>query len=585
MADLPVVPQAPEVEPTEEAQGGNPGAISRFGDGMESGHGSDAAYGFLKLPWLRQAGLMVGFAGVIAFGVLLVFWSQDPEYRPLYGNLETVEISGIVKVLEMEGISFTVEPQSGIILVPMTELHEARMVVAAADILVAKSDGYLLLDEEQELGTSQFMEGVRYQRAIEGELAKTISSLKNVNKARVKLGIPKQSVFVRDNRKPKASVFLEVVGGKTLGNKEVRAIMSLVASGVPEMSRENVSVVDQSGNLLSEMESDSGIGETEKQFEFAQKVEQEMIQKVQNILRPIMGETRFDAQVAAEVDFTWVEETQEMFNPDLPAIRSEKKSEDIRSGVGEGGIPGALSNQPPGPVLIPENAANVEEGENAATLRQRRESTRNYELDRNISYTRHSVGQVARLTIAVVIDDQLLLNAETGEFESVPWDEASLARLSQLIQSAVGFNQSRGDQVTVINEAFIPVEEIAIPEPGFWTEAWFLVLIKQLMVGLLVVFLTFFVLRPVLAMLAGPSAEDRMKELIAEQELERLAERELEAEEELMQETVTLSGGEELLLPGPGDMFARQLEAIRALVDENPSRVAQVVKEWVGQEA
>jgi len=157
--------------------------------------------------------------------------------------------------------------------------------------------------------------------------------------------------------------------------------------------------------------------------------------------------------------------------------------------------------------------------------------------------------------------------------------------LSQLIRDAIGFNAARGDRVTIINEAFMPVEAVEIIEPGFWTEAWFSGLVKQLMVGMLVVFLTFFVLRPVLSMLAGPSAEDRMKELVSEQELERLAEQELEQEEEMMQESVTLSGGEELLLPAPGDMFARQLDAIKSLVDENPSRVAQVVKSWVAQEA
>jgi flagellar M-ring protein FliF len=309
-----------------------------------------------------------------------------------------------------------------------------------------------------------------------------------------------------------------------------------------------------------------------------------VLTKIDQILRPVLGETEFNAQVAADVDFTWVEQTEEMFNPDLPSIRSEETMEEIRASGDEGGIPGALSNQPPEPATAPEEAVPGE-GEAAPKIsRQRKQATRNYELDRTISHTRHPVGRINRLTVAVVLDDRRVLNPETGEVQPVAWDEASLLRLNQLIRDAIGFNNIRGDRVTVINESFGQVEQVALEPPGFWTESWFLTIVKQVMFGLLVVFLTFFVLRPVLNMLAGPSAEDRMKDLLAEQELERLAEQELEAEEEAMQETVTLSGGEELLLPGPGDMYARQLDTIKALVEENPARVAQVIKEWVAVE-
>ena len=555
-------------------------------DSVDSGRyrSNDVMSGFLGLPLLRQVGLLVGFASVITFSVLIIMWSQKPDYRPLYTNLEPSQASAIALVLEGAGIPFTVEPESGMLLVPTSNIHEARMKVAAADVIATQDTGYLILDQEQELGTSQFMETARYQRAIEGELAKTVSSLKTVRNARVLLAIPKQSVFVRDARKPSASVFIELINGRELERQQVKSIMHLVANSVPEMSSNNVTVVDQNGSLLSDFEEDSGIGETEKQFQFSQKVEADLLAKVDQILRPVLGETEFNAQVAADVDFTWVEQTEEMFNPDLPSIRSEETMEEIRASGDEGGIPGALSNQPPEPATAPEEAVPAE-GEAAPQIsRQRKQATRNYELDRTISHTRHPVGRINRLTVAVVLDDRRVLNPETGEVQTVPWDETSLLRLNQLIRDAIGFNNIRGDRVTVINESFGQVEEITLEPPGFWTESWFLTIVKQVMFGLLVVFLTFFVLRPVLNMLAGPSAEDRMKDLLAEQELERLAEQELEAEEEAMQETVTLSGGEELLLPGPGDMYARQLDTIKALVEENPARVAQVIKEWVAVE-
>tara|TARA_R110002072_G_scaffold31735_18_gene97754 strand:- start:69950 stop:71710 length:1761 start_codon:yes stop_codon:yes gene_type:complete len=556
-------------------------------DSMDSNRyrSNDVVSGFLGLPMLRQVGLLIGLASVITFSVLIVMWSQTPDYRPLYSNLEPSQASAIARVLEENGIQFTVEPETGMVLVPTSEIHDARMQVAAADVIATKDTGYLILDQEQELGTSQFMETARYQRAIEGELAKTISSLKTVKNARVLLAIPKQSVFVRDARKPSSSVFVELVNGRDLERPQVKSIMHLVANSIPEMSSDDVTVVDQNGNLLSDFEEDSGIGETEKQFQFSQKVEEDLLSKIDQILGPILGQTEFNAQVAADVDFTSVEQTQEMFNPDLPAIRSEETMEETRAGGDEGGIPGALSNQPPAAGAAPEEAVGAEGEAPLQINRQRKQATRNYELDRTISHTRHSVGKINRLTVAVVLDHRRIVNPESGEMQTVPWEDESLAKMNQLIRDAIGYSNIRGDRVTVMSEPFGKIDEVVLVPPGFWTESWFLTIVKQVMFGLLVVFLTFFVLRPVLNMLAGPSAEDRMKDLIAEQELERLAEQELEAEEEAMQETVTLSGGEELLLPGPGDMYARQLDTIKALVEENPARVAQVIKEWVSTES
>lgn len=589
MAEVPAVAEPIETVESNGAISSNNSSgrsfISSFDDRGDRGGlyaQNDAAKGFLNLPFLRQIGLMVGLAGVISFGFMMVIWSQSPDYRPLYPNLESNQSTAIVNVLAQSDITFTVDPVTGLVLVPANEIDAARMKVAGANIIAPSGLGYGILDKEQDLGTSQMMETAKYQRAIEGELARTISSLQNVRKARVLLAIPKQSVFVRDNRKPSASVFIEVSLGVEIEVQQVKAIMHLVAYSVPSMSKTDVSVVDQFGNLLSELENKGNLAESEKQLQFSSKIEEGLLKKINRLLQPVLGDTNFRAEVAADVDFTWIEETQEMFNPDLPSIRSEVTNEDRQTGSAYGGIPGALSNQPPGETTIPEEAGEGGEGQNNA-VRLLRNATRNYELDRTISHTRHQVGQVTRLTISVVLDDMRILNSETGTTDVSEWDDNSLESLNLLIRDAVGFNASRGDRVTVINEGFLATRIPLIPEVRFWTEAWFLAIVKQIMVGLLVVFLTFFVLRPVLNMLAGPSAEDRMKAMMSEQELERLAEEELEQEEEMMQETVTLSGGEELLLPGPGDTFVRQLDAIKSLVDENPSRVAQVVKEWVSE--
>jgi len=584
MADLPAVAGPGEAK-SSSGTGRGVAATDRAANSRSARSNSRFVdQGFLGMAWVRQLGLMVGLAAVISIGVMLVLWGRDPDYKPLYSDLEPSEASAIARVLEQGGVPFTIEPSTGMVLVPTGEMNAARMKVAAAEVLDGRSEGYLLLDEEVQLGTSQFMENARYQRAIEGELARTIGSLQNVRSARVLLAIPKQSVFVRDKRKPSASVFVEMAAGHRLEVHQVKAVMHLVANSIPEMQNEDVSIVDQLGNLLSDVADDSGVGATEKQYQFAQKIEQELREKINNMLAPVLGKTRFNAQVAADVDFTWVEQTEEMFNPDLPAIRSEETLDETRTGSRPGGVPGALSNQPPAPTATPQVAGAAAAAE--PTGNQRKQSTRNYELDRTISHTRHQVGKVMRLTVAVVLDDVRTVDADSGEPKVTPWDPQVIARLNQLVQDAVGYDSVRGDRVSVVNESFMPLEVIPQVDIEFWTEAWFLSLVRQGLVGLLVIFLTFVVVRPVLNMLAGPSNQERVRNMLADQELDRLAEEELEQEERSTNQTVTLSGGKELLLPGPGgESYSRQLDAIKNLVTENPARVAQVVKEWVSSEA
>lgn len=563
------------IQPTQELESGSFPYSSR----------NEYIAGFLNQPFVRQLGLIVGFAAVTAISVMLVFWSQEVEYRPLYGNANDVEIGEAIRILDENDIGFKVEPNSGMLLVRTDDLHEARMKLAAGQALTKRVEGYLLLDQEQELGTSQFMETARYRRAIEGELAKTIASLHSVKSARVMLAIPKRSVFVRDNRKPSASVFVSLASSRGLEPSQVRAILHLVAHSVPELDHRDVTVVDQQGNLLSELDDESATGETEKQFAFARKVERQLLTKINSILEPVVGAANFKAQVSAEVDFTWVEETEEQYNPDLPAVRSEETMEEFRSGELQGGVPGALSNEPPGSASAPEIAIGELGGSNQSTGKHRRQSTRNYELDRTISHTRYQVGRIIGLTVAVVLDDILVAGAEPGERVAEPWSQTDLLRLTQLIKDAVGFSAARGDRLTVINEPFIPREELVEAVEDFWMQSWFRDIVKIGLTGLLLLVLVFGVLRPALKALAGPSTEERMKTLVAEQELEQLADTELDDEQDFMDDTITLSGGEELLLPGPGESYARQLDAIKGLVTEDPGRVAQVVRKWLTEES
>jgi flagellar M-ring protein FliF len=555
------------------------------------------------MTMLRQVGLMVGLAASVAIGFAVVLWSQQPDYRPLYGSLSGMDTKQIMDTLAQADIPYTVEPNSGALLVKADDLSRARIKLAGAGI--AQNDGnvgFEILDKDQGLGTSQFMEATRYRRGLEGELARTISSLNNVKGARVHLAIPKSSVFVRDERKPSASILVELYAGRTLEPSQVLAIVNLVATSVPELSKSQITVVDQKGNLLSDMGENSELSMAGKQFDYTRRMEGMLTQRVQNILQPVLGNDRYKAEVSADVDFSAVESTAESFNPDQPALRSEQSVNEQRtSSSGSSGVPGALSNQPPGPATAPQNATAAAGGAGAIAPGQplldangqqimdpatgqpmlapypadkRVQSTKNFELDRSISHTKQQQGRINRLSVAVVVDDQVKLNPANGETTTVPWTTDQLARFTRLVQDAVGFDASRGDSVSVINVPFSTERGEVIPDIAFYSQPWFWDIVKQAMGVLFILVLVFGVLRPVLNNITNPKsklADGRDVELGGMVGLDG----------ELANDRVSLGGPQSILLPSPSEGYDAQLNAIKSLVAEDPGRVAQVVKEWI----
>ena len=315
-----------------------------------------------EMTMLRQVGLMVGLAASVAIGFAVVLWSQQPDYRPLYGSLAGMDSKQIMETLAAADIAYTVEPNSGALLVKADDVARARMKLAAAGVTPSDSNiGFEILDKDQGLGTSQFMEATRYRRGLEGELARTISSLNNVKGARVHLAIPKSSVFVRDERKPSASVLVELFSGRSLEPGQVLAIINLVATSVPELSKSQITVVDQKGNLLSDMAENSALTQAGKQFDYSRRMESMLTQRVHNILQPVLGNDRYKAEVSADVDFSAVESTSEQFNPDQPALRSEQSTSEQRTAANgpPQGVPGALSNQPPAPASAPQTTGGA----------------------------------------------------------------------------------------------------------------------------------------------------------------------------------------------------------------------------------
>lgn len=562
-----------------------------------------------QMTMLRQVGLLVGLAASVAIGFAVVLWSQQPDYRPLYGSLAGMDTKQVIDTLTTANIPYTVEPNSGALLVKADDQSRARIALASAG--VAPSDGnvgYESLDKEQGLGTSQFMETARYRRSLEGELARTIGSLNNIRAARVHLAIPKSSVFVRDERKPTASVLVEMYPNRTLDAGQVAAIVNLVATSVPELNKSNVSVVDQKGTLLSAQLEDNALTMAGKQYDYSRRLESMLTQRVQNILQPVVGSDRFKAEVSADLDFSAVESTSEQFNPDQPALRSEQSTSEQRSsGSGPSGVPGALSNQPPGPATAPQNAAQGQAAAGAIQPGQplldangqqimdpatgqpmlapypadkRQQSTKNFELDRSISHTKQQQGRLTRLSVAVVVDDQAKVNPADGTVTMTPWNAQELARFTRLVQDAVGFDASRGDSVTVINVPFAPNSAEVITEPAFYKEPWFWDIMKQVLGVVFILVLVFGVLRPVLNNITGGGkGKAGDAELGAAGAMGGVAA--LGMDGELANDRVSLAGPQSILLPSPTEGYDAQLNAIKSLVAEDPGRVAQVVKEWI----
>lgn len=534
---------------------------------------AQTAQGFGGLPALRQIGLMVGLAASVALGVAVALWSQTPTYSLLYGNLSQRDAASVTDALQKSNIPFKIDETSGALMVASTQLQNARMKLAAEGLPKGTSNGFEMLSEDQGFGTSQFVEAARYQHALEGELAQTIGSLRNIESVRVHLAIPKRSVFLRQQESPTASVVLSLYSGRSINEGEVSSIVHLVASSVPHLNSDQVTVVDQQGNLLTTRDNASGSGMSSTQFAYNRKVEDTYVKRIEAMLSPMVGGGKVRAQVAAELDFTVTEKTQEVFNPDLPALRSEQTSEDQMSANGAAvGVPGTLSNQPPGGgTTVAPTTADTAAGTAESSGNSSKHSTRNFELDKTISHTRLASGDIRRLSVAVVLDDKQSID-DQGVVTRAPWAEADIVKFTTLVKEAIGFNVRRGDSVQVINAAFqpMPVEE-PLPEQALWEQPWVWDVSKQAVGAIAVLLLIFGVLKPTLRSLTEKGASVPMMAAPAGA---------------LGEDQVTLGGAlAQGSLPGPShQQYEQQLTAAKGMTQQDPKRVAQVVKTWVGED-
>lgn len=527
-----------------------------------------------RQPVTQQFRLLLGFAAAIALAMALVDWAVTPDFAPLYGELSNESSAEIIKSLEKNGVRYQVNNQSGMISVPNDQVREMRLKLAGEGLPEGNSNGFDVLNKEQSMGVSSFMEKARFDRALEQELSSSIASLDSVKAARVHLALPKQSAFVRKKNKPAASVLVSLYPGRQLTERQLAGVVHLVAFSVPGLAAEQVSVVDNMGKLLSSQNSSDDFASTKEHFRFTQQLEESYVDRITEILTPILGAGAVRAQVAADVDFTMVEETSERYDPQR-IVRSEQLVEEMTSDKNASGIPGTLSNQPPEAAVVVENG---EEGEEKTAQlppsRMSKREVRNFELDKTISHTRETPGTLNKLSVAVVVDYGKKIDEE-GVVERIPIPAERLAEITALVKEAVGFDEARGDRVNVVNASFVvPPELEAMPEPGIMEQEWVWRSGKLALSGIAIFLLIFMVVRPLMQASAVPlvSAPALGAPGVAGDPAQGMA---------VGDDRVTLGYQQNLGLPPGEPAYQQQLSMARSMVEGEPERVAHVMKNWV----
>ncbi|HEY3326031.1 MAG TPA: flagellar basal-body MS-ring/collar protein FliF [Novimethylophilus sp.] len=538
--------------------------------------------GFNDLPPGRKVGLMVAVAVVVAIVVGSWIWVQTPDYRILYSNLSDRDGGAVIDSLQKLNIPFKMAEGGGAITVPSGMVYEARLKLASQGLPKGGAVGFDLMDN-MKIGVTQFQENIAYQRALEGEITRTVEAISSVQGARVHLAIPKETVFVREQQKPSASILINLYPGRTLEKAQVEGVVHLVASSVPDMPPSNVTIIDQNSTLLTSNNKQNSLGLDSSQLEYLHEVEQTYIRRIEDILAPITGPNNVRAQVTADVDFSMTEQTAETYKPNptpqQSAIRSSQTSEtQSDTGAAAGGVPGALSNQPPGGATAPINAPGGRAGANNAAAgasgTTHKESTTNFELDKTISHVRASVGSIKRLSVAVVVNNRGEKDKK-GKVNYRALTKEELMQIYNLAREAMGFNQTRGDTLNVVNASFNPGEEASTVSAPIWKDPAMVALakdvVKYLIIAGILIYLVMGVIRPALSELAAAGEAHRMR-----LERKELEERELE---------LGGHGGDVVHIGGGrrAHSYEDDMQMAKDMAKEDPKIVANVVRDWVSK--
>lgn len=525
---------------------------------------SQISAAFKKIPGLPQIIILSAIAFSIALGIAIALWAHKPEYKVLYMGLGSVAQAQIVDVLESQKTPYKINHVTGDISVPQDQFHLVRMKLAGEGIK-SGDNGLEIIHDEQAIGVSQFIEGKRYHHALEVELGRTIASIQAISKAKVHLAVPKRSSFVRQQTSASASVLLHLLSSRTISFQQVKAIQELVASSIAGLDVDQVSVIDQRGNLLSH--EDNVLSRSNRHFEYQSQLEKKYVQRIQNLLAPIVGYENISAQVSIEIDFSHREETKEQYDPDSQTIRSERShSKSGAQNATVGGVPGSISNQPAKNGAKNINAVSTNSGSGSGSAQLHR----NYEIDKTLIYQQKGGGEIIRISAAVIINTPVVPEndaadpADTTAGLAVKKTEpvVSNANINQLVKDAIGFTEQRGDSVTVMSANFIPevlVDEV--PESfldGLLASEMFYTVLRYVISAILLLLLIFKVIKPTIVSMMDHFQENKASESAAKKELGAEA-----------SNAPTLS-------------YEDKLDLIRKRIATDPMTTAQVMKSWMG---
>ncbi|BFL84922.1 flagellar basal-body MS-ring/collar protein FliF [Shewanella baltica] len=544
--------------------------------GVQQEHKSGMMGNLGGVDMMRQVTMILALAICLALAVFVMLWAQEPEYRPL-GKMETQEMVQVLDVLDKNKVKYQIDVD--VIKVPEDKYQEVKMMLSRAgvDSPAASQD---FLNQDSGFGVSQRMEQARLKHSQEENLARAIEQLQSVSRAKVILALPKENVFARNASKPSATVVINTRRGG-LGQGEVDAIVDIVASAVQGLEPSRVTVTDSNGRLLNSGSQDGASATARRELELVQQKEAEYRTKIESILVPILGPDNFTSQVDVSMDFTAVEQTSKRYNPDLPSLRSEMTVENNTTGGSSGGIPGALSNQPPMESNIPQDATKATESATAGN--SHREATRNFELDTTISHTRQQVGAVRRISVSVAVDFKPGAAGENGQVARVARTEQELTNIRRLLEGAVGFSSQRGDVLEVVTVPFMDQLVEDLPALELWEQPWFWRAIKLGIGALVILVLILAVVRPMLKRLIYPDSVNMPED-------GRLGNELAEIEDQYAADTLGMLNTQEAEYSYADDGSIHipnlhkdddMIKAIRALVANEPELSTQVVKNWL----
>ena len=557
---------------------------------------------FNRLGSQQKLVFMVAVAAIFAIIVGTILWSRQPDWKTLFSNLTEKDGGAIVTILEQQNVPHRYT-DNGALQVPADRVHEVRLKLASQGLPRGGMIGFELM-ENQKFGVSQFAEQVNYQRGLEGELARTIQSIGAIQSARVHLAIPKPSVFVREEQKPTASVMLSLYPGRSLDGAQIAGITHLVSSSVPQLPASNVAVIDQSGALLSQLkdkQTEAGLDPT--QIKYVRDVESSIIKRISEILSPMLGQDNFKVQVAADIDFSQSEQTAETYRPnntpESASIRSRQNNESASVNQATGGVPGALTNQPPVPATAPltqpptgnspgqpgkpgeiqgkVDAAGITAPLNAAgqPISTSKNATINYEVDKTIRHTKQGMGDIRRLSAAIVVNHRKDVD-KNGQPVSKPLPEAEMKQLNELVREAMGYNKERGDTISVANAPFTAADKSEAELP-VWKDpeniSYIKDLLKYLLIAGIVAFLYLKVIQPSVKTMFPPPKDAVGSHGQGEGGISAHGDGDGSG---------TTEAGEDGATQVHIDHYVVMIQKARELADKDPKAVANIIKDWMG---